>query len=986
MPGQLIFVNEDLVVVMLHHNDQDFILVSMYCSPGKNIDNSLELLKPHLLKYYNFPFLIFGDFNAKSRLWGQRDLDERGSKLLHFCHSMDLNVENDPFSPPTFSSSRGDSWIDLLLTKNLSDEISLEVRDEITNSDHNMLFVNFLTANHSINHRNKIFLKNLNWWKLKANIHSIINSNLEIDQLSNSDINSFISNIQDQIFAAASSKPSTNHHKKQKYAIWWTRELQSKRSFTRALRRLFQKEIDPQLREIKKLNYKKHQALYKKLIITTKRTKFKDFINSISSKSLFGNNYNIFSNKKKRNVVSKRIINSSGTLSTTIADSKLAILDFHFPWSNRLLTDLDLHSQTDFIPFTCHELEAIVNKIKPNEAVGVDGLPGEVIREIFIANKVWFKDLFNLLLGRGIFPDTWKTARIALIEKEKRELNHAAHFRPICILPCWGKILDKAIAERLTFHLEQGNILHDSQFGFRRNRSTITAIHNVLEHHKAAEENKQMTCLISLDMSNAFNSVDWDILLKKIFSLNIPYYLKRIIHSFLEARQAQLDGHIKNYNNGIPQGSSLGPILWNIYINDLLETNFGPHTKVQAFADDILIMLTAPASYHFTIRSQDVINIIQNWTRLNLMTVNQQKSFFTILSSRKFTHIPSIKSASSPGRHPAPGYQTQAIQGSLPLKHMGNNLVILNQVLQPLALDTTTKFIPPWEKYSIKWNFYTEDLTGTLIFTDGSKMNGRVGGAFVVYSNGIETHCEMFRLSDHATVYSAELLAITQAINFAINARLPSANIISDSRSVLQALENVNHVEKEILAIKQLLANQESAIRLFWIKAHAGFTGNERADEYAKNATTKEDTDFTMGYSIPYIKGLIKKDLLKQWQDRWSSSTKGRELFSILPEVKTSRIQGDFFTNQLLTGHGCIGIYQERFFGKSAVCSCGQLPEDRNHIIYDCPQWDAIRQRFFPKNYLSVQLDLLLFNKISRTGLRELMNTKLQASLQFNID
>ncbi|GIX95978.1 putative 115 kDa protein in type-1 retrotransposable element R1DM [Caerostris darwini] len=736
-------------------------------------------------------------------------------------------------------------------------------------------------------------------------------------------------------------------------------------------------------------------------------------------------------------------------------------------------------------------MEAIVNKIKPNKAVGVDGLPGEVIREIFIANKVWFKDLFNLLLGRGIFPDTWKTARIALIEKENKELNHAAHFRPICILPCWGKILDKAIAERLTFHLEQGNILHDSQYGFRRNRSTITAIHNVLEHHKAAEENKQMTCLISLDMSNAFNSVDWDILLKKIFSLNIPSYLKRIIHSFLEARQAQLDDHIKNYNKGIPQGSSLGPILWNIYINDLLETNFGPHTKVQAFADDILIMLTAPASCHFTIRSQDVINIIQNWTRLNLMTVNQQKSFFTILSSRKLTHIPFIKfdghcikftkelkylgltfdpklnwnkqltytldkikklqhkffriSRATWRLNPqvkkdifnkiieriiAYGHDiwfqnkvrqnirllqlqrsgllsitkcyktvsTEALQvlaGIPPLdmklklskdlflfKHMGNNLVILNQVLQPLAMDTSTKFIPPWEKYSIKWNFYTEDLTGTLIFTDGSKMNGRVGGAFVVYSNGIETHCEMFRLSDHATVYSAELMAI----NFAINARLPSANIISDSRSVLQALENVNHVEREILAIKQLLANHESAIRLFWIKAHAGFTGNERADEYTKSATTKEDIDFTMGYSIAYIKGLIKKDLLKQWQDRWSSSTKGRELFSILHEVKTSRIQGDFFTNQLMTGHGCIGIYQERFFGKSAVCSCGHLPEDRNHIIYDCPQWDAIRQRFFPKNYLSVQLDLLLFNKISRTGLRELMNTKLQASLQSNID
>ncbi|GIY42378.1 hypothetical protein CDAR_596031 [Caerostris darwini] len=105
--------------------------------------------------------------------------------------------------------------------------------------------------------------------------------------------------------------------------------------------------------------------------------------------------------------------------------------------------------------------------------------------------------------------------------------------------------------------------------------------------------------------------------------------------SFLDLRQVQLDEHIKNYSKGIPLGSSLGPILWNLCINDLLETNFGPHTKVQAFADDILIMLTAPASYHFTNSSKNAINIIHNWTRLNLMTVNHQKSFFTILSSKK---------------------------------------------------------------------------------------------------------------------------------------------------------------------------------------------------------------------------------------------------------------------------------------------------------------------------------------------------------------
>ncbi|GIY67536.1 hypothetical protein CEXT_526971 [Caerostris extrusa] len=101
-------------------------------------------------------------------------------------------------------------------------------------------------------------------------------------------------------------------------------------------------------------------------------------------------------------------------------------------------------------------------------------------------------------------------------------------------------------------------------------------------------------------------------------------------------------------------------------------------------------------------------------------------------------------------------------------------------------------------------------------------MNGKAGGAFVTYSNSTELYSKSFRLSDNATVYSAELSAIKLAIN-----------------------------EPEIMDIKHLLANHEGAIRLFWIKA-AGmlvFSGNERADEYAKQATTKDTIDIEVDLS-----------------------------------------------------------------------------------------------------------------------------------------
>ncbi|GIX87727.1 hypothetical protein CDAR_617131 [Caerostris darwini] len=86
------------------------------------------------------PIVLLGDFNAKSRVWGQRNLDERGSKLLTLCQQL------YPNSTPTYSSSRGDSWINLLISKNLDSALSLEISDLITNSDHNLLIIRHLNT------------------------------------------------------------------------------------------------------------------------------------------------------------------------------------------------------------------------------------------------------------------------------------------------------------------------------------------------------------------------------------------------------------------------------------------------------------------------------------------------------------------------------------------------------------------------------------------------------------------------------------------------------------------------------------------------------------------------------------------------------------------------------------------------------------------------------------------------------------------------
>ncbi|GIY57886.1 RNA-directed DNA polymerase from mobile element jockey [Caerostris darwini] len=134
------------------------------------------------------------------------------------------------------------------------------------------------------------------------------------------------------------------------------------------------------------------------------------------------------------------------------------------------------------------EIAAVIDNLKPKKAAGLDGIPGEIIKEFFYANPEWFTELLNQLLRRGNFPEIWKVARVVLIPKEDRDLTHAKDYRPICILPCWGKEFDKILSERLSFHLENNNLLHPLQFGFRKKRSTIHALHNIMKYIQEAQD------------------------------------------------------------------------------------------------------------------------------------------------------------------------------------------------------------------------------------------------------------------------------------------------------------------------------------------------------------------------------------------------------------------------------------------------------------------------------------------------------------------
>ena len=284
-------------------------------------------------------------------------------------------------------------------------------------------------------------------------------------------------------------------------------------------------------------------------------------------------------------------------------------------------------------PINRDEFDRVMESFK-NSTPGHDNISNKMLKGLSAPYRDDVLSVFNYSLCLGAVPGVWKYGHVILILKPGKPAKEMSSYRPITLLPCLGKLLERILKARFEHYLENKKLLSPSQYGFRPGRSTDQVVLKLANQVQHAVNSSKFCVVIYIDLKGAFDGVWRKGLLYKMSTIGFQGNLLRWVGSYLSDRRQSVIVHgavskSSPSDVGVPQGAVLSPLLFNIMMQDM---PLDDKVQIYTFADDITLSCSGSNIAEVTSDMQSYLDSLGWWLEEWNFTINSSKTkmqFFT---------------------------------------------------------------------------------------------------------------------------------------------------------------------------------------------------------------------------------------------------------------------------------------------------------------------------------------------------------------------